>query len=350
MPGDIDNFDMNDGKATDDPIGRYLDSVVGAEDGEDSANLEATEGNKDASDKSSAEPTVVAKPSTSDNKDSAGKQGTDKKGAKDESKASPAAGDLTLQDGTVVKAGVERRLYDKYQEKAKLAESQLSMKTNELNQANASRQRVEQELAQLKTTVSSLNGADPQVVSTGLKLVKDLQRDPTGTLKALLTEALAAGYTIEGIGAGVDAQSIRAEVLKQFEPLQQQLSVQQQEQQTNQAIEQEVTTFYTQFPDARVHDDVIAAVIQKNPQLSLSEAYYQLRSATIDRGLDWSQPLAPQLAGEQQQQQTQQKPMVNGRTVVEGQLADADKTAVAHESTDMGSIIKSAMRDNGMKI
>lgn len=347
MPQDDNALDL-DVQQKDDPIARYLNETVGQEpDAEDAANAEAQTGDKASTDQGGKEPTADKKPSTGDNKDDAGKPASDKKGEEDKSKGG-ATGDITV-DGVVIKAGAERRFY----EKARLAESHLSMKQNELNQANQARDRLQQELTQLKTTVSSLNGADPAIVSTGLKLVKDLQRDPTGTLKALLTEALAAGYTIEGIGAGIDAQSIRGEVLKQFAPLQEQQQRLQQEQQTNQAIEQEVTNFYSSFPDARIHDDIIAQVIAKNPQLSLSEAYYQLKSAAIDRNLDWSKPLAPQIAGEQQQQQPQQqqKPMTNGRGPQgDVKVATADKTVVAHESTDMGSIIKAAMRDNGMNI
>ena len=330
-----------------DPIARYLDATIGVDGAETDPNADPKSGAENKDGKDGGKQAADGQASDSGNKDDLGKPGADQKGKKDEGKTG-AAGDLTLPDGTVVKAGAERRFY----ERNKLTESQLSMRSNELQQANQARERLQTELNTLKNTVQSTQGAEPQVVATGVKLVRDLQRDPQGTLRNLLTEAVAAGYTIDGIGAGIDVQSIRDAFQRQLAPLLEAQQQQEQGKQVNTEIEQQVTQFYTQHPDATMHDEVIAAIIAKNPQFSLTDAYYQLRNAVIDRGLDWSKPLGAQLeASEQTQQQPPAKPMPNGRGPNgTSQVADAGRTVVAHESTDMGSIIKAAMRDNGMNI
>lgn len=341
--------DVNELDAKNDPISRAINSTLGETDAEDTSTESGDEGKKqeDGTKQQEAGPD-----SSGDNKNNNQQQATDKKGKKDEKPTGAANGDLTLVDGTVVKAGKERRYY----ERAELTRQQLSMRTNELQQANASKERIQQELNTLKNTVQSLHGAEPAHVATGIKLVRDLTRDPVGTLKALLTEAVAAGYTIEGIGAGIDAQSIRQSLESKIQPLLEQQQQQQTVEQTTQQIEQEVTQFFAAFPDAVPHDALIAQVMERNPSLTISDAYFQLKSAAIDRGLDWSKPLVPQMqASEQQQQpsqqQQQQKPMPNGRTPVNAEQAQAaDKIAVAHESTDMGSIVKAAMRESGLNI
>lgn len=333
-----------------DNISRYLDNELGVE-GEETQDTDTESGDKGKETKDGGKSSDARSDSSSDNKNGNTEQKSNEKGKKDEAKAGDThAGDLKLEDGTVVKNGAERRFY----ERAQLAERQLSMRTNELQQANQSRQRIQDELNSLRSSAQALHGADPAHVSTGLKLVRDLQRDPAGTLKTLLTEAMAAGYTVEGIAGGVDAQAIRNAVLAQFQPLVDASQQQTQQQEIEQRAQEEVTQFYTNFPDARIHDEVLAAVMDKNPQLDMAGAYYQLKLAAIERGLDWSKPLAPQMqAGEQQQQQPQQqqqKPMPNGRQSNGAATTPANKVVVAHESTETSDIVKSAMREAGLNI
>lgn len=341
--------DVNKPDANDDPISRAISETLGETNEQNTGAEGGDEGKKPEDGKQQSE--AGADRSGGDKNDNK-QQAPDGKGKKDEKQASPANGDLTLPDGSVVKAGAERRHY----EGRRLAEQQLSMRTNELKQANDSKQRVVDELNTLKSSVQSLHGAEPAQIATGLKIVRDLTRDPVGTLKSLLTEAVAAGYTIEGIAQGIDVNSIRQSFEAKLQPLLEQNQQQEQQQKITQDIEAEVTQFFGTHPDAVIHDALIAQVMQKNPSLDIRDAYYQLKMAANDRGLDWTQPLVPQMqASEQQQQnnqqQQQQKPMPNGRTPANAAQAEpADKIAVAHESTDMGSIVKQAMRESGLSI
>jgi hypothetical protein len=52
-----------------------------------------------------------------------------------------------------------------------------------------------------------------QHLATAVRMFTDLQRDPAGTLKKLLAEAVALGHTVEGIGQGiVDVAAITAAI------------------------------------------------------------------------------------------------------------------------------------------
>jgi hypothetical protein len=52
--------------------------------------------------------------------------------------------------------------------------------------------------------MQSSSSLPPAHLATAVRMFTDLQRDPSGTLKKLLAEAVALGHTVEGIGQGVD--------------------------------------------------------------------------------------------------------------------------------------------------
>lgn len=277
-------------------------------------------------------------------KDADGKPIPDSKGKKEEGKTGNA-GDLTLQDGSVVKAGAERRYYEQYHtERQRSADLQ-----NQLKQMTESRDTHRQRLNEVQQTVQSVQGADPQLVAVGVRMAKDLQRDPVGTLKVMLAEAVAAGYPIEGIGAGVDKMALERIVAQAaLQNTQQQNNP---DQRIDAEVAQEINQFYSSYPDARIHDAVLGAVLRDHPQLSLSEAYFELKQQFIAKGFDWSKPLAEQAtarSADHNKSQQQQAPMPNGRQA--NAIEPADKTIVAPANADNGDIVKEAMREAGINI
>lgn len=274
-------------------------------------------------------------------KDADGKPIPDSKGKKEEGKTGNA-GDLTLQDGSVVKAGAERRYYEQYHtERQRSADLQ-----NQLKQMTESRDTHRQRLNEVQQTVQSIQGADPALVAVGVRMAKDLQRDPVGTLKVMLAEAVAAGYPIEGIGAGVDKMALERIVAQAALQNTQQPD---QSQQIDQEVAQEINQFYSSYPDARIHDAVLGAVLRDHPQLTLTEAYFELKQQFIAKGFDWSKPLAEQAtARSADHNKSPQAPMPNGRTATA--MEAADKTIVAPANADSGDIVREAMREAGMNI
>jgi len=168
-----------------------------------------------------------------------------------------------------------------------------------------------------------------------------------------LTEIKANGINIEGIGQGIDTSAISRMIDARLGPITQQQDVQAQEQRAQQEAANEVSQFYQRFPDAKPHDQTIALVLRDYPHISLDEAYYGLRQQFIEKGYDWSRPLAEQVAAsntaqQQQAEQQQQNPMTNGRAPAG--VKPADEAKLASEHTSMDDIIREAMRENGLNV
>lgn len=336
---------------TSDPVlGKHLDIAIEAQDGKTAAP---------ASEASQPETESGKKPDSTDksgdNKDSKGDKGDatpqqqpNKEAKKEE--GTHRAKDLTLPDGTVIKGGPERRFYEQLQVKR----GEVDHLRNELTAAQQQVQQAQQQLQTIQSTVQEINGFAPHDLAIATRIFKDLQSDPVGAVRKMLAELVANGHTIEGIGQGVDIAAITRAVEARVAPLQT-------DQQPNEATilqnaQQEVNNFYGAHPDARPHDRLLAVMLRDNPGLELSSAYFQLKEAFAERGYDWSLTLEDNLSasGEQEQQQqdpnAQQKPLPNGRGADVQDIKPATEIPVAHENTDMGDIIKAAMRDAGMKI
>lgn len=262
--------------------------------------------------------------------------------------------DLTLADGTVVKGGPERRWYEQMRvarDRASLVESQLSQAQEQLRQS-------QQKYQTLEATVQQVQGMPPRELGIAATIFRDLQRDPVSTLQKLLAEATSKGYNIEGIATGVDAAAIERIIEAK---LGSSLTAQQgpTDAQIEAEAQQEANAFFVQFPDAKLHESLIARVLHDNPSVDLHTAYFGLRENFANRGFDWSRPLEEQLAssGVNEQQQGQQ-PNANGASpgLPNGRPAHVPSNdagghgVIAHESTSQDDIIKQAMRENGLQI
>jgi hypothetical protein len=184
-----------------------------------------------------------------------------------------------------------------------------------------------------------------------------LQRDPSGTLKKLLAEAVALGHTVEGIGQGVDIAAITAAIKAELgaketakEPTAEEVTAQ---------ADAEVNNFYSRYPDARTHDALMAAVLRDHPDLSLEAAYFQLKDAFAERGYDWSRTLEDNAKASSDVSQEHDnnsngsgnKPLPSGGNVGNNaDLSEKRDDVVMSENADMGDIIRSAMKESGLRV
>lgn len=268
--------------------------------------------------------------------------------------------DLTLSDGTVIKGGAERRFY----EKAQIASQRADVAARERDDAIRERDEARQQLQTMQQTVQQTQGLAPQELASATRLFRDLRTDPSGTLKKLLAEAVASGYTIEGIQTGLDAAAMERLLENRLGTTNAQQGPTEEE--IVAAATREAEQFFSQFPDARPHDELIAKVMRDHPGVDLRTAYFELKTQFVERGFDWSRPLAEQLveranAGNQQQQQQSQATQPQqqqqsgpglpaSRPSVPNAANTKDIAAVAHESDDMEAIIRSSMRDAGLNV
>lgn len=266
-------------------------------------------------------------------------------GKKEEGQNPPGPKDLTLSDGTVVKAGTERRWYDNWQlalQKHGEAARQLNTTTQQLSQ-------LQERVKGYETSLQAISALPPEQVTAATRLYSDLSRDVVGTLTKLLAEAKAAGHNIDGIGGAVDTAAIQRMLQNQNTPRSENQGLTQE--QINQQADAEVGEFFARFPDAVQHEQIIANIVSRHPDVPLADIYFKLKQDVINKGLDWTQPLAPQIQARTQQQQPQQQqqaPMLNGRAAPALVEEKMTYTPAAGETFD--DIIKASMADAGYPV
>lgn len=275
--------------------------------------------------------------------------GDKKPGKEKEPKVSDNPGDLKLQDGTVVKAGNERRHY----EAGQIARHRLTLAQNELNTTKQRFDTLTTQHNTLKETVKAIGLESPEEVSGAVKLYKDLNRDPVGTVQKLLAEVKALGHNIDGIGSGVDTAAIH-------QILDQRLGKSSEEpkgltqEQINQQAAEEVTTFLNTFPDAVTHEQHIAALMDRaaatGKQLSLQDAYFMFKERVVNDGYDWTKPLGPQIEARKTPAPATPKPRVNGRVNAEADKIDPSKVVNPERELDSDSIVMAAMKEAGYNL
>jgi hypothetical protein len=287
--------------------------------------------------------------------------GTDKDGqqGQDQNKqASQAHGpqDLVLNDGTVIKGGAERRLYEKNQRiEGQLQQEQQERQrlANELEQARGQMKAYEQAFSSAQQY-----GISPQEANVGHRIVAAYKKDPVGTINYLLTEAKAAGHDVSAIGgSNVDTAAIQRAIEQKLKPITDQYRAQEEQTQQQREAEQEAQQFFQRYPDAATHENELSRLLERNPQMSPDAAYFALREYYARNGLDFRYPLSAyqqqraQGGGQSGGQQTQQPaPSVPTGRGGAGNSAHTtyDPTKASSGNAEWDDIIGNAMRDAGL--
>lgn len=348
--------DTGGDSVTSDPIlSKHLDIAIEAQDGKPKAADTSTEaGQKDDAEAKGGK--TPAADSTSSKTDTTAQPKPNKEGKEAKGNTSGPK-DLVLKgqgpDGAdlVIKGGSERRFYEQLQ----TARQQTQHLTNEVKARDDKIKEVTTRAETAERSMQAISSLPPAHLSTAVRMFTDLQRDPAGTLKKLLAEAVALGHTVEGIGQGVDVAAITAAIRSELatketarEPSQEEIVA---------AADAEVNTFYSRFPDARPHDALLGAVMRDHPDLSLEAAYFQLKDAFAEKGFDWSLPIEEnvrQASGgatlENKDNAHVDKPLPGGRTPTGSEPIEKHKDVVMSENSDMGDIVRAAMRENGLNV
>lgn len=294
------------------------------------------------------------KDSVSGDGDKSKQQGKEEKGKSADTSKPDAlpAGALKLNDGTIIQPGQERRWFDNMQ----LARQQTTIAKNELNTANQNYNNLKTKYEALENSVKHIGLEKPEDVSTAVSLFKDLQRDVVGTLTKLLAEAKSKGYSIEGLGSTVDTAAITALLDRKLEPSVGDKQRQEQER-IAQDLDKELNQFIQDFPDALVHEAYIASVIDEEAkagrQVTLRDAMFALKEKVINSGLDWAQPLGPQLEARKkapEQQQQDQRPRTPGKLPVGASEEIEPGKVFAADNDTSDAIVRAAMKEAGLRV
>jgi hypothetical protein len=268
----------------------------------------------------------------------------------------PATGEV------VAKAGNERFYFEIARNSSgyiQKATRQLEAMQTDLQKANTQLQAYNDLHTEARN--SNLSAAEQ---TEAVKMMAAYKQNPVSTLKYMLTDAAANGIDLNevfGEGSNFEMGAIGKLIDEKLKPFTSQADIQRQQQQIQEDATRQATEFLTKYPDAKMHEPVLASLITKNPGLGLVDAYYQLKDFARENNLDWNSPLSEQLGQAQQQQprQTQQqqtttpqkKPMVSGhnaQTVAAGKQQTKQNSMGATARTD--DIVRQAMEEAGFNL
>ena len=269
----------------------------------------------------------------------------------------PNARDLVdpITGRTVAKGGIERRVFEDGQRHARenaQLKNQLGSATQQLSRIN----QVTQEAVRLNVA------PDDQIAA--IRVMADFMRDPVKTLEYLVAEVKSKGYPIpfleQGVTPGMDMTAIARMIDNKMAPLTQREQAAQVEVQQRQMAERNLNTFLEDNREANANLDVLAEMLQAQPGLPLHTAYTKMISWAHENGLDWTQPLKPQIAAQRQQpnpqqptqQQAPQRPLPGRRSANGNGAAPVGNGQVQqhNENASWSDIIRHAMSEHGVTL
>ena len=269
-----------------------------------------------------------------------GEQGTEDGDGKDTpGKTSGGPQDLVDAQGNVIATGgKERRFYETAQREKARADT------------------ATKEVSTLQAQIEAINNAGtlgtqysltPEEVTTGAQLIAAYKSNPVETIQYMLTQAQASGHNIDAIGGGgLDMQAVKQMLDTALQPLVAEQNERVDTQEANDRALEVYNEFSAKHPDAAVHENSLARLLQQEPTLSPEAAYFKLRSYYLERNLDWTKSL------ETLQAEENAGPSANTQQAVpDGNVTDArvtDTAQVADVNTSTSDIIRQAMEDAGI--
>lgn len=228
------------------------------------------------------------------------------------------------------------------------------------------------ETAIKSNTVASSLGLSAEEFSIGARIMAQWKTDPKKALAFLLKEAQNNGVDVSDLGVagggGLSRQELQTtlkeiveEHLKPFSFIHEDRERQAQEREAYNEAQGVVNEFYEQFPDAEIHQEALAKIMNARPNTSLNEAYLILNNHALKNGLDWSKDLVPQikaLVSKQPNGKTnsngqpatpqRQLPAMNGR--VNSDAIVPQRNGALNGDTSSKNIVLEAMRQAGMDV
>lgn len=314
-----------------------IERMTGVNEDKSDQNDEAS--NEETNESEEAADTKESDGVSSDRTGKSGK-GDDNKGKKGQ-KADPSnTGDLFDDKGNIIaRAGAERRIYEQAVAKAKKYDTEVPT--------------LQEKLKALEMAANYREfGLDAASAVNAMKLFAAYTQDPAKTIKWLLTQAQAKGINIDlGQGAGgLSPEAVKGMIDEATKPIRETADREKQEQEQKAAAQKEYNDFVERFPDAVTQEGALAVLLQRNPSLSLDGAYYQLKLAFKERGLDWNKPLGEQVKNLQPKNgKDRSKPMLSGRMATGAdELDDADDQKLASADASYDDIIRNELKRAGL--
>jgi hypothetical protein len=220
----------------------------------------------------------------------------------------------------------------------------------------------QQHLASYAQEITS-HGLTPEEARQGLALAAQYKSNPTQLISALIAHAKANNIPLPADTPNVfDPRSVTALIQQQLQPILQRFQKEDQTSQESAQQDTEIGEFFRDFPDAGQHEDYIAQVLQRLPptlgnRVRMERAYWMTRNWAIQNGLDWNQPLQPQIVARQagtnqgppRTNNSNRAPLSTGRsTLAMNGSTNPGTVKPANPSDSWESIIHQSVREFGV--
>jgi hypothetical protein len=263
------------------------------------------------------------------------------------SKSTPQSGGQDLVDGNgtvLARAGAERRLYERAQRSEEL-----------LRERDDRIARLERDLGDARQRFQGADNLNEQEMKFGVDLVQRMKTNPVEAAQWMIAALQQQGHSLQtilgqttegGPPDGLNLAAVDRLLEEKLAPFTRQQQEQTERAQREQAAQETVRQFYSNHPNAEVHQGAIAALLHKNPTLSLERAYYELRLYAAERGLDFSRPLNEQTT-------KQPAPRTDDGEIdipagVGGGSPETLHPSPVHVDDNWDSIVRESMKESGM--
>lgn len=261
-------------------------------------------------------------------------------------------GNIVDRDGKIIApAGASARFW----QEASRATAQAANYRRQLETLQRENQSNQELLARAKEVAELPQrlGVTPEDYNEGVTLMAQWRKNPVEVAREVVARTLTFGYNVSDIlgkTAG-DALEMKALVRMQNEataPLRAQ-----QEQTQQQAAHMEAATkaynkFTSDYPDAEMHGEAIASLMQRR-NIPAEVAYFQVKTFALENGLDFTQPLGPQIEARQRQPVPDQRPTVQRAPMVNGgrgsEQSSQQQPRMASADSGWGDILNEVMRE-----
>lgn len=241
-----------------------------------------------------------------------------------------AKGDIVdPRDGVVIaRAGSERRLFEKNMRMARDA-SEKDTRIEELTRQNKD--------IQFLNNVPQQYGLDTADVQHALALAAVFKKNPVEAARNLVELALQQGHNVSDIlgkdaGDALEMRAVKQMLDERLAPLTQQRTQQSEADAQKATAQRAMESFIDEHEHSDLHLPVLDRMIGDNPQLTPEKAYYELRLFCANKGLDFTKPLAPQIAALQQNGRSAQNG--NRQPTRNGSLPNGRGTTQQHRPMD----------------
>lgn len=265
----------------------------------------------------------------------------------DKRPARDAAGNILDENGNIIAGSRRERELFFAANRARAAATKLNESVARLEGENRALQRY----ADLPRKL----GIDMAMAEEALQFRAQIESDPINAVRQIVARVLANGYTMnqlfgEDAPAAINAEIIKRTLDDRLKPIQDRYESEAREQQIADAAQRDLDDFLDKFPDAELHGELIAQIVQEHG-ISPTDAYYELKVGAARRGLDFTKPLREQVVTQRSQRpdaSSQQRPTPGThRPVQNGAPAPVqDTTRLVSPSTSFRDIVSMAMRSN----